>query len=523
MPSATKVALQSLPIHGIQTTSTAGEYISIVFLYETTNAMAMTAQASSTAFNPQTLDLPSISTIVSFYHACLGFPVKQTWLDAIKAGSCDTFDGLTSSNVARYCPNANETILGYLAQQSQNVRSTKPKQPKSLSPPALLTHSLSSADEPSNQVYIKVYPLSKLDMDDTGRFTVRARSGNQYIMIAFHTDGNLILQQEFKSKNDPHHIAAYNVIMLHLTARGLSVDLQILDNETSVAYKEAITFKWNTKFQLVPPHMHCQNQAERTICAFKVHSLAVLAITNSAFPPYFLDLLLPQAELTLNLLQQATLNPRIGAWEFFQRPFDFNKTPLGCCVLIHAKLATRQSLDFRVKPGFYIGPPLDSYRCFKLVKADTKSQVILDTIKFCHVYLSVPVPSVEDEIIHSVQVVAGAIQGAPTPTRVSQLKASTALQEIFESWRLLAPPSLWPTRHPAPASPRVNLCNSPRLVSPSPPSTSPTLAPSTALSPPSRTTVTSLTPLLSTPTLHATPCCLNFGNAHSPRVVSKSQ
>ncbi len=26
------------------------------------------------------------------------------------------------------------------------------------------------------------------------------------------------------------------------------------------------TFKWNSKFQLVPPDMHCQNQAECTIC-----------------------------------------------------------------------------------------------------------------------------------------------------------------------------------------------------------------------------------------------------------------
>jgi hypothetical protein len=81
--------------------------------------MAMTAQASSTPYNAQTLHLPSISALVSFYHACLGFPVKQTWLDTIKAGNCTTFDGLTYSNMARYCPNSDETILGHLAQQYQ--------------------------------------------------------------------------------------------------------------------------------------------------------------------------------------------------------------------------------------------------------------------------------------------------------------------------------------------------------------------------------------------------------------------
>jgi hypothetical protein len=209
------------------------------------------------------------------------------------------------------------------------------------------------------------------------------------------------------------------------------VDLQILDNKASAVYKIKITFKWNVKFQLVPPNMHCHNRAERAICTFKDHFLAILAGVNSAFPLYLWDLLLPQAELTLNLLHQAMLNPRISAWEFFQGPFNFNKSPLGpfgCRVLIHAKPATSQSWDFRAKPGFYIGPALDSYCCFKLVKTDTKSQVILDTVKFCHLYSSVPVPSAEDKIIHSLQVVTGAIRGTPPPASVSQLKVITLLQ-----------------------------------------------------------------------------------------------
>jgi hypothetical protein len=118
-------------------------------------------------------------------------------------------------------------------------------------------------------------------------------------------------------KSDCHQIATYNAIMTHLAARGLLVDLQNLDNEASVAYKEAITFKWNAKFQLVPPYMHRQNQAECAIRTFKDHFLAILACVDSTFPQYFWDLLLPQAELTLNLLCQAMLNPRISAWEFF--------------------------------------------------------------------------------------------------------------------------------------------------------------------------------------------------------------
>jgi hypothetical protein len=163
------------------------------------------------------------------------------------------------------------------------------------------------------------------------------------------------------------------------------------------------------------------------------------------------------------------------------------------------------------------------HTCFKLVKTNTKSQVILDTIEFCHSYLSVPVPSEEDKIIHGLQVSAGAIRGAPPPTSVSQLEAITLLQEFFESWHELAPPSLRPTHRPAPASPRVNSCNSLRVATTSPPSTSPTWSPSTAVRPPPQPAMTSLAPALSAPTFHVTPSRLVFGNNHSPRVVSNPQ
>jgi hypothetical protein len=89
--------------------------------------------------------------------------------------------------------------------------------------------------------------------------------------------------------------------------------------------------------------MHRRNCTKRAIRTFKDHFLAILAGVDKSFPPHLWDLLLPQAELMLNLLRQSTINPKISAWEFFYGPFDFNKTPLGpvgCCVLIHAKPTT---------------------------------------------------------------------------------------------------------------------------------------------------------------------------------------
>ncbi len=88
------------PSQGIIASDKVGDNVAITYLYKRTQQVALAARATNTTFDPQSLDLPSISSLICFYHACLGFPVKQTWLDAIKAGYCDTFDGLTYSNVA---------------------------------------------------------------------------------------------------------------------------------------------------------------------------------------------------------------------------------------------------------------------------------------------------------------------------------------------------------------------------------------------------------------------------------------
>ncbi len=173
-------------------------------------------------------------------------------------------------------------------------------------------------DDNATEVFIKIYPLNKLYSDDTGRFLIRARSGNQYVMIAYHTGGNLILQQAFPRKVDKHRIPVFNNIMTCLTAQGLSVNLNIRDNEASADFKRVITETWRAKFQLVPPDMHHRNKAEQMIHHFKNHFLSILAGVDAAFPPYLWDLLLPQAELTINLLRQATANSKISALGILQ-------------------------------------------------------------------------------------------------------------------------------------------------------------------------------------------------------------
>ncbi len=155
---------------------------------------------------------------------------------------------------------------------------------------------------------------------------------------------------------------------------------------------------------------------------------------------------------------------------------------MGCRVLIHAKLITRRSWDFRAKDGFYIGPALNSYCCFKLVKSDTKSQVISNIVEFRHAYRSIPAPTPDDKIIHDLQVMSGALTNAPPPSSISQVESITNLHDLFKSWCLIGPPSSGQGRILPPGRPRVSIQEPPRMASPSSPMVVP--PPWTAWTPP---------------------------------------
>ena len=69
-------------------------------------------------------DLPSVESLVKYFHEDAGYPVCSTWITAIKAGKFKTWPGLTYRNARRYWPSADETLKGYMVQTRQNVLET---------------------------------------------------------------------------------------------------------------------------------------------------------------------------------------------------------------------------------------------------------------------------------------------------------------------------------------------------------------------------------------------------------------
>ena len=167
---------------------------------------------------------------------------------------------------------------------------------------------------PSHEMHTKIENISKLYPDDTGRFTILSRSGNKYIIVAYHCGSNDIFAAPFKSRTDKHILLAYGAIMQRLKDRNMMLYLQIVDKEAINKYKRIIEAKWGVGYQLVPLHIHRRNAAERSIHTFKAHFLSILAWIVHNYPKNLWYLLLPQTELTLNLLRQATIKPSIYAW-----------------------------------------------------------------------------------------------------------------------------------------------------------------------------------------------------------------
>ena len=119
----------------------------------------------------------------------------------------------------------------------------------------------------------------------------------------------------------------------------------ILDNECSLDIKNIIKI-YNAEFQLVPPHQHRRNAAERAIKTVKNHLLSGLATCHREFPITEWDRLLYQAEIILNLLRNCRINPKISAWVYLNGEYDFKKHPMappGSKILIHKKPSNRSS------------------------------------------------------------------------------------------------------------------------------------------------------------------------------------
>ena len=156
-------------------------------------------------------------------------------------------------------------------------------------------------------------------------------------MIIYDYDKNLILSNPIKTRQAAELTASWKTLFLKLQANGHAPELHILNNECSEELCKAFQ-KYQVTFQLGPPHVHLRNAAERAIQTRKHHFLAGIATLDPNFPIQEWDRLLPQCDITLNILRSSRRQPNLSAYAANFGNFNFNQTPLAppvTHVLVH--------------------------------------------------------------------------------------------------------------------------------------------------------------------------------------------
>jgi hypothetical protein len=159
------------------------------------------------------------------------------------------------------------TAKGHLDKHRKNTPSTKPK-PKA----EPLDKDMFPDQENQSNALFACFGLADntghiVYTDLTGAFPVTSNAGNKHLLIIYDYDSNAILCEPMQNRSDVEALRAYNVLYTLLTSHGCKPELNVMDNEASAAIKRNI-LATGARYQLVEPHNHRVNLAERAVRTF---------------------------------------------------------------------------------------------------------------------------------------------------------------------------------------------------------------------------------------------------------------
>ena len=365
--------------------------------------------------------------LVRFLHASCFFPVKSTWIKAIRNGNFATFPGLTVDLVSKYLPVEIPTILGHQHRHKQGIRSTT----------AQAANVQLMPEPPVHEAYIKTIELPHLICtDQTGKFPIQSRSGNNYLMILYDYDANAILGEPIPNRESTTLQRAFMKLFKQILLKNYDPTIIRLDNEVSKEHM-ALLQEQELKVQLVPPHNHRQNLAERAIQTYKNHFIAGLSGADPSFPLALWDTLIPQANLTLNLLRSSRINPKLSAHAQIFGQYDYNATPIappGCKCIMHESPTNRLTWAVHGTQAYYTAPALKHYRCYEVHIRKTLVKRITDNVTFLPHNIKMPATISKEAALDHIQDLIKLLKGYkphhplaqhndPTLTALDQLQA----------------------------------------------------------------------------------------------------
>ena len=155
----------------------------------------------------------------------------------------------------------------------------------------------------------------------------------------------------------------------------------------SETLKTIIQDEYKMQMELVPPGTNIRNAAEVAIRNFKAGFLSVLAGTAQDFMSSLWDRLLPQAEITMSLLQHSNEMRNVLVYAHLSGPFDYNKmpiAPMGMSVQVHEKTDKRGTWAYHSVEVWYLATSTGHYCMHRCHIKTTSNNSFTDTVHFRH-------------------------------------------------------------------------------------------------------------------------------------------
>ena len=180
-----------------------------------------------------------------------------------------------------------------MKRQRKGIRTTKEKAiealyaielDKCMNPP--------KENEKMNQIFLTLGYIDKkvgtVYADLTGRFPITSLNGMSAVFIIYDWTTNAILVTSIKNAKAETIVECFKENITYLSKRGFKPVYNIIDNVATTAVKTYLESQ-GIKLQLVEPHNHRVNAAERAIQTFKNHTIAGLCICDKEFPSMLWD------------------------------------------------------------------------------------------------------------------------------------------------------------------------------------------------------------------------------------------
>eukprot|EP00804_Cyclotella_cryptica_P022388 CCRYP_021035-RA/>CCRYP_021035-RA protein AED:0.38 eAED:0.38 QI:0/0/0/1/0/0.25/4/0/584 len=178
--------------------------------------------------------------------------------------------------------------------------------------------------------------------------------------------------------------------------------------------------------------MHHTIPAERAIRTWKNHFVAIRAGTPSTYRLSNWCKDLEQTDITLNMMQPCTQNPKLSAHKAMEGMFSFDATPMAPIsteCMVHVKPSCQQTWGYHAFKAWYFAPALNHYCCIRVV-TNTGAMQTTDTFTFLHHPIPVPTITAADCIIRATKRLKQAIDGHTTPAP-DELEAIAALKALI--------------------------------------------------------------------------------------------